>query len=541
MAALQSWSSAGLLGMVRALIRDDDEPYLGRRWHGDLPDEWDDSLVARDRPRAGGLGAVGGQDDPGGVGAGARGCPGWSCCCGTGRWTCRGPGWSRRSSRTCPTSTAAGAEALLLPELTAPPRKTWTQVERIATAIAAAVDPDLAERRRKAAEKRLARVRMFRERSGAAGPVGAGPAGGPDAGGVREPWRPGRGSTRSPGVFPEEGIVGSGRRPTWTSSTARRRRPHRLRQPQHRGRPRRQTPTPPLTLTPTTRTVWSTTTAWPAATPIPGRAAPARAGRTARAASATAAARPPTTAISPTTASRVTAAVGGGRPPQAAARAAVPGNGGAKGGGSDKPGGDAPHAAAIARVMAIARAAATGRTTALNRATATLMTLPAIPLGTAPAPSRPPFLRPPGGPPPTLTDLVLLLATLLGHAERPGEGHGLGTIDPALVRALAATAALSPHTTICLTVTDPTASPSATAAPRPAAAPPRPPAGPAPPLVALPARINLTITAARLYPRDCARNHREPGPPRQRELPAGRSPGAARARPATPTGAAPGR
>ena len=61
----------------------------------------------------------------------------------------------------------------------------------------------------------------------------------------------------------------------------------------------------------------------------------------------------------------------------------------------------------------------------------------------------------PDGPPPTLTDLVFPLATLLGLAERPGEGHGLGTFDPAQCRGLAATAALSPYTTICVTVTAP--------------------------------------------------------------------------------------
>ena len=144
--------------------------------------------------------------------------------------------------------------------------------------------------------------------------------------------------------------------------------------------------------------------------------------------------------------------------------------------------------------------------------------------------------EPPGGPPPTLTDLVLPLATLLGHAERPGEGHDLGTLDPALCRALAATATLSPHTTVCVTVTDPdgiaighgcakTGRPG-----RPA----RPPDGPSPPLVALPARINLTITTARLTQ---LRAQRRPDPPG----PAGRSPAAAQARPATPTGAAPGR
>jgi len=52
-------------------------------------------------------------------------------------------------------------------------------------------------------------------------------------------------------------------------------------------------------------------------------------------------------------------------------------------------------------------------------------------------------------------NLTLPLATLLGLAERPGEGHGLGPLDPALVRDLAAAAARSPHSTWCVTITDP--------------------------------------------------------------------------------------
>jgi hypothetical protein len=52
------------------------------------------------------------------------------------------------------------------------------------------------------------------------------------------------------------------------------------------------------------------------------------------------------------------------------------------------------------------------------------------------------------------SNLTLPLATLLYLAERPGEGHGLGPLDPALVRGLAATAARSPHSTWCLTITD---------------------------------------------------------------------------------------
>ena len=139
---------------------------------------------------------------PGPRGSWAPACPGSSCCCGTGRWTCRGPGWSPRCSRSCRTRTAARAEELLLPELTAPPRKTYTQVERIATAIAAAVDPGLAERRRKAAEKHRSRVTMFRERAGHGRAVGPGPAGRRDAGRLRATSTPAPGCTRTPGAFP---------------------------------------------------------------------------------------------------------------------------------------------------------------------------------------------------------------------------------------------------------------------------------------------------------------------------------------------------
>jgi hypothetical protein len=62
-----------------------------------------------------------------------------------------------------------------------------------------------------------------------------------------------------------------------------------------------------------------------------------------------------------------------------------------------------------------------------------------------------------GGPGPVLSansNLTLPLVTLLGLAERPGMGHGLGALDPALVRGLAATAARSPHSEWCVTITD---------------------------------------------------------------------------------------
>jgi hypothetical protein len=51
-------------------------------------------------------------------------------------------------------------------------------------------------------------------------------------------------------------------------------------------------------------------------------------------------------------------------------------------------------------------------------------------------------------------NLTLPLATMLGLAERPGAAHGLGPLDPALVRDLAATAAGSPYSQWCITITD---------------------------------------------------------------------------------------
>jgi len=52
------------------------------------------------------------------------------------------------------------------------------------------------------------------------------------------------------------------------------------------------------------------------------------------------------------------------------------------------------------------------------------------------------------------SNLTLPLATLLGLADRPGASHGLGPLDPDLVRDLAATAAISPHSQWCTTITD---------------------------------------------------------------------------------------
>jgi hypothetical protein len=55
---------------------------------------------------------------------------------------------------------------------------------------------------------------------------------------------------------------------------------------------------------------------------------------------------------------------------------------------------------------------------------------------------------------PAREHLVFPLLTLAGLASRPGEAHGLGALDPALVRDLAAAGARHPGSQFCLTVTD---------------------------------------------------------------------------------------
>jgi hypothetical protein len=115
-------------------------------------------------------------------------------------------------------------------------------------------------------------------------------------------------------------------------------------------------------------------------------------------------------------------------------------------------------------------------------------------------------------PPSRLADLVVPLATLLGLAERPGEGQGLGPLDPDLCRELAIAAASSPRSRLCVTITDPDGIAIGHGCAHPARRGKLPgPAGhgsPASPvrrgpvsgqgLVALPAQLNLTVSAARL-------------------------------------------
>jgi len=113
--------------------------------------------------------------------------------------------------------------------------------------------------------------------------------------------------------------------------------------------------------------------------------------------------------------------------------------------------------------------------------------------------SASPWAAPPSSPaPPKLIDLTVPLATLLGPPVRPGDSHGFGILDPKLCRALAALAAASPHTTACLTVTDPNGYAIAHGCLRSGRRKAPLPGAPDPPLTALAARLNLTIPATTL-------------------------------------------
>jgi hypothetical protein len=118
------------------------------------------------------------------------------------------------------------------------------------------------------------------------------------------------------------------------------------------------------------------------------------------------------------------------------------------------------------------------------------------PGGPAPGPGAPPAGQAPQRRP---ADLIVPLATLLGLAERPGEIQGFGLLDPALARDLAAVAAASPRTEVCVTVTSPEGYAIGHGCARPdrvrrGAREP----GPGTALAGLPARLNLTIPATAL-------------------------------------------
>jgi hypothetical protein len=162
-AAIESWAAGAKLGVIAELIRREDAPLTGG-YHGDLPDEWSPSLrhelavalacSAQSAETAAWL-AWEQQARLPGVGALLTG----------GTLTHAKARAITETFRYLTDGDAARAEALILDQLTG---KTYTQVLRLAERAALTVDPGLAERRREQAQRKDARVTLLREQSGTA-------------------------------------------------------------------------------------------------------------------------------------------------------------------------------------------------------------------------------------------------------------------------------------------------------------------------------------------------------------------------------------
>ena len=147
--ALESWAAAGKLGVLRALIRDDDQPLPGGGYRGDLPEGWTRSLthevaLALSMPA---------------VSADQLMWLAWDLQAllpGTGELLAAGD-LTLAKARAVDTALdllsdedAAAAEAMIVPEL---PGKTYGQVQKLAVQAALTVDPESAARRREDAER----------------------------------------------------------------------------------------------------------------------------------------------------------------------------------------------------------------------------------------------------------------------------------------------------------------------------------------------------------------------------------------------------
>jgi hypothetical protein len=425
--ALESWAGAGKLGLLRALIRDDDQPLPGGGYHGDLPGGWTKALT-HEVALALSMPAVSAENLMWLAWNLRAVLPGTGDLLAAGELTLPKARAVDQALTLLARPDAARAEAMILPEL---PGKTYGQVEKLAGQAAITVDPELATRRREDAEQHRSRVEMSREQSGAAALAGRDlPT---DQALAAHASICARAQVyKDSGAFPKDTRMDQFRAVAYLDMLN--------------------------------------------GTPAEARIASGHLVSFGCTGTAAADGAP---------AEDVTAEDGAARGP-AADTAPSPGAGGRDGpdaGGPD----DAGPSGGGSRHADPSSGGPTGGAAA-SRA-------------------------------PRLADLVVPLATLLGLAERPGEGHGLGPLDPALCRELAAAAAASPHSLLCVTVTGPEgiaighgcARPhrrkggGVTKAGRMAEAASRNSPGesvdttvaPAA-LASLPARVNLTITADRL-------------------------------------------
>jgi len=157
-AAIESWAGAAKLGVIRALIRNEDESPTP----AGQPDAWTEALT---HELALALAASTGAADRTAwlaVELGTR-LPGIEALLTDGTLSYGKARAVAEAFQHLSDAHAAQAEALILGQLHG---KTHMQVVRLAAAAASRVDPDGDERRRRTAEKEAARVQLWREQSG---------------------------------------------------------------------------------------------------------------------------------------------------------------------------------------------------------------------------------------------------------------------------------------------------------------------------------------------------------------------------------------
>ncbi|HEX4091994.1 MAG TPA: DUF222 domain-containing protein [Trebonia sp.] len=163
-AAFESYAASGKLGVIRDIMRAEGPPSPGSD-HGDLPETWSRSL----RYELAGALACSTQS------AESIACLAWDLGARLPRIAAqldKGAITSPKAKAIVETFSqltdpdAAAAEAMIADQLEG---KTYTQIMRLAEQAALTVDPGLAERWRKHAQKNDARVTFFREQAGTAG------------------------------------------------------------------------------------------------------------------------------------------------------------------------------------------------------------------------------------------------------------------------------------------------------------------------------------------------------------------------------------
>jgi hypothetical protein len=449
-AALEAWAAAGRLGVLRALIRDDGQPLPGGGWHGDLPDGWTRSLTYE----AAAALAVSVPTAEAMMWLAwdlqAR-LPGIAALLADGTL-----GYSKARAvadtfQLLNDEDAATAEALILGEL---PGKNYGQVKKLAEQAAVTVDPSSAVRRREDAERNKSRVQLSREDSGAAALCGRDlPTDQTLAAHARVCARARQ--YKDSRAFPSDTRMDQFRAAAYLDLLNNIPAETRIASGQI------------ATVTPTERGARSNPEAETSTT-----------------------AQGEPTGTEDTTSANATNSRVAGHDDFPSEIAADDGNPDAFGPDDDNPDGGGP-----------ADGDPDGRGSDGSDPGGRRLGGDDNPVA-----SRTPSAAPSS--PPRLTDLVLPLATLLGLAERPGEGHSLGPLDPNLCRELALAAIDSPWTQLCVTVTNPDGIAIGHGCARSSRKPRTKPVSGAEQAntspgsnrtpLSLPSQVNLTITAARL-------------------------------------------